>query len=358
MADIECLLFLQRFRGAVHDLPTPFLEGLSLFAVTYLVMVPVFVYWAIDKRKGLYTLASYCVCCAFNAVAKLTVCAYRPWIRDPRILPAGDAIRTATGYSFPSGHTATAGPIYGGLAVSAWPRRKGFAAVCLVLLLLTAFSRNYLGVHTPQDVLVALAESALALFAAAKAFAWAERHPEKENLLLLALFAAGWLGLVYITFKPYRTDWVDGKLLVDPARMMNDGYGDLALLIAFPVARFVERKWIRFRPAGGAAGIAVALLGLVPLWWMIARSGAPLNDLLGPHWGRFARKGAIVFHCIALWPAVIKAAGWLAARRTAKGAGGTAGRDPAHGPGRARCNLPARAVYTGRNNPPRKGIEK
>lgn len=307
MIDIEYLLFLQRFREAVHDVPTPFLEQLSLFAVTYLVMVPVFVYWALDKRKGLYTLASYYVCCAFNAVVKLTVCAYRPWIRDPRILPAGDAIRTATGYSFPSGHTATAGPIYGGLAVSAWPRRKWISAACLVLLLLTAFSRNYLGVHTPQDVLVGLAESALALFAAAKVFAWLGKHPEKENLILLALFAAGWLGLLYITRKPYRMDWVDGQLLVDPQRMMNDGYDDLALLVAFPVARFIEKTWIRFRPLGGAAGIAVALLGLVPLWWMISYLGAPLNELLGPHWGRFARKGILVFYCIALWPLAIKA---------------------------------------------------
>ena len=141
--DIEYLLFLQRFRESINDSLTPFMEGISLFAVTYLIMIPVFVYWVVSKRKGLYTLVSYYLCCGFNAIVKLTVCAYRPWIRDARVHPAGDAITTATGYSFPSGHTVTAGPIYGGLAVVSWSWKKFVSVILGIFLLLTAFSRNY-----------------------------------------------------------------------------------------------------------------------------------------------------------------------------------------------------------------------
>ena len=184
--DIEYLLLLQEFREKTNDLLTPFLEQLSLFAVTYLIMFPVFVYWAIDKRKGLYTLVSYYLCCGVNAMVKLTACIYRPWIRDPRILPAGDAIRTATSYSFPSGHTVTAGPIYGGFAVSVWKKSKIVAFICVLALLLTGFSRNYLGVHTPQDVIVAILESILALYVVAKIFAYLKEHPEKENIFLIS----------------------------------------------------------------------------------------------------------------------------------------------------------------------------
>lgn len=309
--DIQYLLFLQRFRESVHDAPTPFLEWLSLFAVTFLIVVPVFVYWAVDKKKGLYVLASFSLCCALNSIVKLTACVYRPWIRDPRILPAGDAIRTATGYSFPSGHTAVAGSIYGGLAVAF--RHRGWVTVpCAIMLVLTAFSRNYLGVHTPQDVLVGLIETALVLFAVAKLFAWTARHPEKENLLLAACFVAGCLGLAYTSFKPYPMDYVDGNLLVDPRRMMVDGYGDLALLIAFSVARVVEKTWIRFDPAAlGSAAPLVGVFGLVPLWCMLNWLGAPLYDLLGTYWGHFANKFLIVFYCIALYPLAIKAVGRL-----------------------------------------------
>jgi len=320
--DIDYLLLLQQFRADIHDFLTPFMEGLSLFAVTFLIMVPVFVYWTIDKKNGLYTLASYYLCCGFNAMVKLTACVYRPWIRDARVIPAGDAIRTATGYSFPSGHTATAGPIYGGLAAAYWPRRKFFPIVCVVLLLLTGFSRNYLGVHTPQDVLVGLIESVLALLVTARVFSYLEKHPEKENLFLSAMFVFGWLGIVYITFKPYPMDYVDGRLLVDPKKMMNDGYGDIALLIAFPIARFIEKKWIGFTPTGlKPSGLALGVIGLIPLFFMIKFLRSPLDTLLGNHWGHFSHNFILVLYCVALYPLVIKAAARFCRRNDAGATG-------------------------------------
>ena len=101
--DIDYLLLLQQFRNDTRDWLTPFMEDVSLFAVTFLVMIPVFVYWTIDKKKGLYTLAADYLCCGFNAVVKLTACVYRPWIGDPRVIPAGDAVRTAPDGRFRSG---------------------------------------------------------------------------------------------------------------------------------------------------------------------------------------------------------------------------------------------------------------
>lgn len=306
--DIEYLLFLQRFRESINDSLTPFMEGISLFAVTYLIMIPVFVYWVVSKRKGLYTLVSYYLCCGFNAIVKLTVCAYRPWIRDARVHPAGDAITTATGYSFPSGHTVTAGPIYGGLAVVSWSWKKFVSVILGIFLLLTAFSRNYLGVHTPQDVFVGICESVFWLIIVAKIFTYLDEHPEKENLLLLICFIVGWLGIAYITFKPYPMDYVDGKLLVDPQKMMNDGYGDICLLIVFPVARYIEKRWIGFQAPGlKGAGLAAGIVGLIPLFLMIKFMRPALDGVLGTHWGHFANTFIIVLYCIALWPLVIKA---------------------------------------------------
>ena len=306
--DIEYLLFLQRFRESINDSLTPFMEGISLFAVTYLIMIPVFVYWVVSKRKGLYTLVSYYLCCGFNAIVKLTVCAYRPWIRDARVHPAGDAITTATGYSFPSGHTVTAGPIYGGMAVVSWSWKKFVSVILGIFLLLTAFSRNYLGVHTPQDVFVGICESVFWLIIVAKIFTYLDEHPEKENLLLLICFIVGWLGIAYITFKPYPMDYVDGKLLVDPQKMMNDGYGDICLLIAFPFARYIEKRWIGFQAPGlKGAGLAAGIAGLIPLFLMIKFMRPALDGVLGTHWGHFANTFIIVLYCIALWPLVIKA---------------------------------------------------
>ena len=306
--DIQYLLFLQNFRENVtNNVFTPFLENLSLFAVTYLIMIPVFVYWAIDKKKGLYILVSYYLCNAFNAIVKLTACVYRPWIRDPRIVPAGDAITTATGYSFPSGHTVTAGPIYGGLAVTARKKSGLLSFVFVLLFLLTAFSRNYLGGHTPQDVLVGTAESILWLILMARLFAHLSKHPEDENEFLLASFVVGWIGILYITFKPYPLTYVDGALLVDPQKMMNDGYNDLAAMIVFPVARYIEKTWIRFRSTQlKGAGVVVSILALIPLWYMITYMKAPLDAALGSHWGHFMNNTILVFYCVCVVPAFLR----------------------------------------------------
>lgn len=313
--DIDYLLFLQQFRESVRDLPTPFMEYLSLFAAKLLIMIPVFIYWTVDKKAGLYTLVSYYLCCGFNAVVKLTACVYRPWIRDSRIIPAGDAVRTATGYSFPSGHTVTAGPIYGGLAVTN-RKRKYPAVVCVVLILLTGFSRNYLGVHTPQDVLAGLLEAAFFLWITAKIFSYLEKHPEKEDLFLLSSFIIGWLGIAWVTFKPYPMDYVDGKLLCDPQKMMADGYKNICLLIAFPVARSIEKRWIYFQPAGlNGIGWVTGIAGLVPLFFMLVYLRDFLDGLMGIHWGHFAWNFLIVLYCIALYPLAVKAAARLPRRK-------------------------------------------
>ncbi|MEE3424778.1 MAG: hypothetical protein VZR26_04365 [Erysipelotrichaceae bacterium] len=53
MLDIEYLLLLQRFRIAINDALTPFFEWLSNFAVSYLLLVPVLIYWAIHKKRAI-----------------------------------------------------------------------------------------------------------------------------------------------------------------------------------------------------------------------------------------------------------------------------------------------------------------
>ena len=306
--DIDYLLFLQNFRIGINDALTPFLENLSLLAISYLIFFPVLIYWMIDKKTGLYPLLSMGLTLGINSIVKLTVCAYRPWIRDERIVPAGNAIHTATGYSFPSGHTANSGPIYGGLAVKVWKSYKWLSVILVILYALTAFSRNYLGVHTPQDVLFGTLESVLALILIDRIFRYLDIHPEKENLFLLISFLFGWAALAYITFKPYPMTYVDGKLLVDPQKMMNDGYSDICCLIAFPIARFIERKWVRFKPAGfGGKGIIVSVAGLIPLALMITFMSSPLDAAFGSHWGHFLHRFIMVMYYIALYPMVIKA---------------------------------------------------
>ncbi len=76
-----------------------------------------------------------------NGLLKVTVCAYRPWIRDARIIPYGDSKTTATGYSFPSGHSMNGASLYGGGAIRKELPRV-LRIVLGVILCLIAFSRK------------------------------------------------------------------------------------------------------------------------------------------------------------------------------------------------------------------------
>lgn len=83
-----------------------------------------------------------------------------------RARPALDGAAEIASYSFPSGHAAGATVWWGFLLVwwfahrtGAGPRLAG-AAVAVAMVLLTALSRVYLGVHYLSDVLAAIGEGA------------------------------------------------------------------------------------------------------------------------------------------------------------------------------------------------------
>lgn len=311
--DIQYLLWLQDFRNGIQDALTPAMEFISAFAVDYLILIPIFFYWFQDKRKGLYPLVSYYICMFLTPVIKLSACIYRPWIRDARILPAGDSIRTATGYSFPSGHTTTGAPLSGGMAVNLWDSKKTRWLSCLFVLyiLLTGFSRNYLGVHTPQDVFVAIFLSVLSLICTAKLMAYLDSHPEKEDWFLLSGFLLAWAGILYISLKAYPMDLdSDGKVLVDPVKMMNDGYGDLGKVIGFTAARFIEKKWVRFQPLKkGWQSLLLCLIGLVPVVLLKDLVRPIFTSALGNHWGKLLFSVIHVFWFITLFPLILKLLG-------------------------------------------------
>jgi membrane-associated phospholipid phosphatase len=304
--DIEYLLMLQHFRERINDALTPFMELVSLSAVSFLILIPAFIYWCADKRAGLYALSTYALSSVLTVVIKLTACVYRPWIRDSRIIPAGDSVRSATGYAFPSGHTSNAVSIYGCMAVSVRKKHKWISVICVCLILLTAFSRNYLGVHTPQDVLAAMLLGTAVISEMYRLFGYLQTYPEKEDIVLAAGTVFSIAALVYIAMKPYPTGVVDGELLVDPKVMMKDGFGCTGRLAAFCLARYAEKKWVRYSPSLCSKTIVSGVVGAAITMLIITFGSSPMEAVFGMHWGAFAKNFIMMLFVIVIWPAVIK----------------------------------------------------
>ena len=98
-----------------------------------------------------------------------------------------------------------------------------------------------------------------------------------------------------------------GKLLVDPQKMMNDGYGDTGKMMGFIIARFVEKTWIRFAAAGSGTGRRLlCILGLV-LMVLLKKFFSPVMvHTFGSHWGKLFFSIIYTFYYIALFPIVLK----------------------------------------------------
>lgn len=150
---MDFLRFLEGIRTPIGDVLMSVVTHLG--EETLFMILALTIFWCVDKKRGYFLLfAGFTgtVCVQF---LKMLFRIPRPWVLDPDFSIVESARAEATGYSFPSGHTQIATTFYGGLARSA--KTRAFSIVCIVIWLLVAFSRMYLGVHTPLDVLVSMA---------------------------------------------------------------------------------------------------------------------------------------------------------------------------------------------------------
>ena len=170
--DIDILLILQSFREGAGAAFTEFLSKMTWFGEMNVVLIFMgLIYWCVNKEIGTYLLMGWSGNRIVNGVLKVSVCAYRPWIRDARIIPDADAKALATGYSFPSGHSMNGASLFGGLAIKR-EIHPGLRALFWIVMVLIAFSRIFLGVHTPQDTLVGMGAGVLVMFLTGRLLLW------------------------------------------------------------------------------------------------------------------------------------------------------------------------------------------
>ena len=149
---MEFLYLLEKIRNPILDFIFSTITHLGEETV-FLALAIIF-FWCIDKYRGYYMLLTGLIGTVVNQALKLVCRVPRPWVKDPGFTVVDSAVKEATGYSFPSGHTQSIAGTFG--AIGATSKRRWFSIVCVVIIVLVAFSRMYLGVHTPADVCVSL----------------------------------------------------------------------------------------------------------------------------------------------------------------------------------------------------------
>ena len=245
--DLDYLLLLQNFRETSGGFLVDFFSKMTFLGELSTVMVVMAViYWAMDKGLGSYLLMGWSANRIVNGFLKVTACVYRPWIRNDMIMPEAKALTTATGYSFPSGHTMNAASVFGGGAVRK-DQPRGLRITLGIIVILVAFSRNFLGVHTPQDVLVGAGTGLLVMWLICLVMRWVSANPQKDWSVVCIGIAISVAVVVYAAFKPYPADYdAAGALIVDGAKMANDTFKGVGYCAGFLTGWILERRFVDF----------------------------------------------------------------------------------------------------------------
>ncbi|WP_455540033.1 phosphatase PAP2 family protein [Terrisporobacter sp.] len=143
---LNVLMYLQSIRSG---LLTSIFTFFTIFTeVPIITILTGLLYWCINKKAGQKTLFALCGSLNINAGIK-------NFVKMPR--PIGTKgltslrVKTATGYSFPSGHTQTATTFWTSMMIQF---KKLWIYIVGVLMILGAgMSRLYLAVHWPSDVI-------------------------------------------------------------------------------------------------------------------------------------------------------------------------------------------------------------
>jgi membrane-associated phospholipid phosphatase len=229
---------------------------------------------SLGTRLGLALLTS----AGLNAVLKMAFALPRPFWVDDRVR----ALSFESSFGLPSGHAQNAVVLWGYLAVQL--RRWWATLAALLLIVAISFSRAYLGVHFPADVVAGwlVGTILLAVFVVLErpVGRWLKRRRLSTRVLAAAgysfgLLALGWLAANAVAMRALPLEWAanferafPGTIPFQPGSLDNIIIGAGALL-GFSVGAVLLDDWGRFRDAHGGwlrlARFLVGLLGVLVL---------------------------------------------------------------------------------------------
>lgn len=294
---MKMLYFFESIRNPILD---NFMYAVTQLGYeTVFLVIALWLFWCVNKRKGYYMLAVGFWGLEINQLLKMIFRIPRPWILDPNFTIVEMARESAGGYSFPSGHTQIATGAFGAIAKTG---KRNIRILCVILILLVATSRMYLGAHTPLDVSVSLLIGTALVIALYPFFFAAEKTADKRMVWLFAAMLIFALGVTIYIFT-IDTSMVDAYNLNDAVKATSTVMGSLVALI---IGYYAEKKYLNFETkAPLKMQLMKFLCGLILV--LAIKEGAKKLLLLTPlpiAICDMIRYGMIVLIVILGWPAI------------------------------------------------------
>ncbi len=285
------LRFLEGLRNPVLDAVMQAITELG--GETVFLAIALILYWCVDKHQGYYMMAVGFLGTIANQFLKITCQIPRPWVLDPQFTIVESARADATGYSFPSGHSQSSVGTF--LILARMPQLRqwkwAFGAACV----LVPFSRMYLGVHTPLDVLVASGMAVLLVLGLEKVCLQGKLEP-----VFWGCAAVAGAFVVYLECFPFPAD-------TDPANYagaLKNGYTLFGAVCGLIGVHHLDNRNTLFDPRCVWYGqIAKVVLGLFLVLALLSGLKIPMNAIFGDHCVKhFFRYGLVVLVAGWVWP--------------------------------------------------------
>lgn len=290
---MEFLYFLEKIRLPVLDQLMLLITHLG--EETAFLAIAIIVFWCVDKYHGYYLMGVGLFGNMANQFLKIVCRVPRPWVRDPNFHALEAAIPEAGGYSFPSGHSQTAVGTFG--CIAATQKNKIIRAVCIAFMILVPFSRMYVGVHTPVDVLVGSGMALAMIFA----FRPLMLGSGKKNIpyVFAGLLVLSVAYLLYVYHYPFTAD-MD---VHNYESAVKNGWTFLGCFAGMLIVWFADEKYLRFdTEAIWWVQIIKAVLGLAVVLAVKEGMRPVLEAFLPQMPARAVRYCLIVVVAGTVWP--------------------------------------------------------
>ena len=253
---MSLLYFLESIRNPVLD---TFFSFITKFGEETVFMVAaLIIFWCINKYHGYYILSIGFMGTVVNQFLKITCRIPRPWVKDPSFTIVESARAEATGYSFPSGHTQSSVSTFGGIANTT--KLPWIKMLSIVLAILVPLSRMYLGVHTPQDVLVSVAVALILIFLFHPIIKKSETDHRYMWWLICAMLIVSLANLLYVTLYNFPSD-ID---ITNLESAVKNAYKLFGAILGIVVVYYFDSKYIDFKTEAPLLGqIFKVVFGLI-----------------------------------------------------------------------------------------------
>ena len=292
---------------ALEKIRTPFLDtvmGLvtNLGGEAVFIAAAIIVFWCLNKSCGYYMMTVGFAGTIINQFLKLWFRIPRPWVKDPGFTIVESARADATGYSFPSGHTQNAFAVFG--APARYFKSTALRIVFILLIALTAFSRMYVGVHTPLDVGVSLIVGTLLVFVIYPFFRDMDKSPKKVYIIFCLFIAMAAAFVAFVELYDFPADLDSDNY----AEGLKNAYMMLFCAVGLLLTFLVDTKYLHFpTQAVWWAQIIKVAVGLGILLALKAVLKAPLLALFGGHSvAHGVRYFIVILFAGIVWPMTFK----------------------------------------------------